>query len=76
MLLLKVPIPVPSLVLVVKAIVGLRAVLQHTPRAETVEPFAVDILPPLLAVVVVILEETVVVNNATLPKVVKESCAP
>ena len=76
MLLLKVPIPVPSLVLVVKAIVGLRAVLQHTPRAETVEPFAVVIFPPLLALVVVMLEEVVVLNVAKPLKVIKESCAP
>ena len=46
-------VPVPSEVLL-SAVVGLGAVLQQTPRADTVAPPSEDMLPPLSAVVGVI----------------------
>ena len=58
--LVNVPIPVPSLVLVNKAIVGLGVVLQQTPRAVTAAPPSVLIVPPLLAVVLVMDDMAVV----------------
>ena len=60
MLLVKLPVPVPSTVLVVNAIVGFWLVLQTTPLAVIEAPPSEVILPPLLAVVEVI-DETVVV---------------
>ncbi len=64
MLLVKVPSPDPSVVLVVKAIVGLAEVLQHTPLAviEVSDPEEVTV-PPLEAEFV-IMEDTVVVVTA------------
>jgi hypothetical protein len=59
--LVNVPIPVPSVVLVDKAMVGFAVVLQQTPRAVTAAPPSVLIVPPLLAVVLVIADIAVVV---------------
>ena len=61
MALVNVPIPVPLVVLVGKAIVGFGVVLQQTPRAVTAAPPSVLIVPPLLAVVFVIAVTAVVV---------------
>jgi hypothetical protein len=43
-------------------VVGLAEVLQHTPRAVTVAPPSLDILPPLVAAAWVIEDAAVVVN--------------
>ena len=53
-LLVNVPVPVPSVVLVLNAIVGFADVFQHTPRAVTGAFPSLVIFPPLLAVVCVI----------------------
>lgn len=53
-LLVKVPVPVPSVVLVVKAMVGFAVVLQQAPRAVTVAPPSATTSPPPSAVVLVI----------------------
>ena len=55
------PIPVPSVVLVDKAMVGLAVVLQQTPRTVTAAPPSVLIVPPLPAVVLVMADMAVVV---------------
>jgi hypothetical protein len=65
-LLVKLPVPVPLFVLVVKAIVGFCVVLQTTPLAVIVPPPSLLILPPLLAVVEVMEETVVVVRVARL----------
>ena len=62
MVLVNIPVPVPSVVLVDKAIVGFAAVLQQTPRAVTVDPPSAVMLPPLEAVVVVLDVIAVVVS--------------
>ena len=54
MALVNIPIPVPSVVLVDKAMVGFTVVLQQMPRAVTLAPPSAVTLPPLAAVVVVI----------------------
>ena len=59
--LVKLPIPVPSVVLVDKAMVGFAAVLQQTPRTVTAAPPSLLIVPPLVAVVFVIAVIAVVV---------------
>ena len=46
--LVKLPVPLPSVVLL-SAVVGLEEVLQHTPRAVTIEPPSSVIFPPLCA---------------------------
>ena len=58
MALLNIPVPVPSVVLVNKAMVGFAVKLQQTPR--------VVMLPPLVAVVMVmaVVEAVVIVANA------------
>jgi hypothetical protein len=53
-LLLKLPVPVPSEVLLL-AVVGPETVFQHTPLAVTVEVPAEETLPPQVAVVCVML---------------------
>jgi len=63
--LMKVPVPVPSLVLVVSAVVGLTDVLQHTPRAVTVAPPSAVTLPPLVAVVCAMEVAAVVITAGT-----------
>jgi hypothetical protein len=62
MLLAKLPVPLPSVVFVFKATVGLLLVLQHTPLAVTAAPPSLVILPPLLAVVLAILVIVVVLK--------------
>jgi len=62
MLLVNVPVPVPSTVLVVNAVVGLALVLQQIPLAVMVAPPSDVMLPPLVAVVVVMLVGVVVVS--------------
>ena len=62
MLLAKAPLPVPSVVLVARAIVGFAVVLQQTPRAVMVAPPSSVILPPLAAVVFVMDVAAVVVR--------------
>ena len=47
----KLPVPMPSLVLVGRAIVGLGEVLQQIPRTVTEAPPSLLIVPPLIAVV-------------------------
>lgn len=61
MALVNVPMPVPSVVLVDKAMVGFTVVLQHTPRTVTAAPPSVVMLPPLVAVVLVMAATAVVV---------------
>ena len=61
--LVKVPVPVPSLVLVSSAVVGFALVPQQTPRAVTAfAPWPV-ILPPDVAVVAIITDASVVVRD-------------
>jgi hypothetical protein len=66
MALVNVPMPVPSFVLVDKAMVGFAVVLQQTPRAVTVAPPSLVTLPPLAAVVIVMADVVAVltVGNA------------
>ena len=61
----KEPVPVPSVVLVVKEIVGLVLVDQTTPLAVIDAPPSVVILPPEMAEVVVIEAIPVVVSVGT-----------
>ena len=72
-LLANVPAPVPSEVLVVRAIVGPDVVPQHTPRAVTVAPPSEVMFPPPVAVVVVMALAAVVlsVGNTGFAPVVK-----
>ena len=64
-LLIKDPVPVPSVVLKF-AIVGFAAVFQQTPRAVTAAPPSVVILPPLVAVVPVmaLITEVLLITGA------------
>ena len=64
MLLLKLPMPFPSLVRLSK-MVGFVLKLQHTPLAVTVAPPLLVISPPQLAVVCVVLEIEAVVNTGS-----------
>jgi len=63
MALVKVPIPVPSVVFVVSAIVGLAAVPQQTPRTVMGDPPSEVTFPPLVAVVDVMAVAAVVVTE-------------
>ena len=72
---IKLPVPLPSVVLVVSAAVGPGEVLQQTPRAVTAEPPSLLILPPLRADVFVIKLSAEVLIWATL-SVVKLNSAP
>ena len=77
MLLVNDPLPVPSTVLVVNAIVGLAVVLQQIPLAVMVAPPSEVMFPPDVAVVVVMLETTVVVSvGKVAPFVVNTLSAP
>mgnify|MGYP006343134289 CR=1 FL=1 len=78
MALVNVPIPVPSVVLVDKAIVGLAVVLQQTPRTFTAAPPSVLIVPPLLAVVLVMddIAVVVIVGMVEVDAVVKTESPP
>ena len=62
MVLVNTPVPVPSTVFVVNAIVGLAVVLQQIPLAVMVAPLSLVIFPPLVAVVPVIADAAVVVS--------------
>ena len=64
MALVNIPVPVPLVVLVDKAMVGFAPVLQQTPRAVMVAPPSAVTLPPLAAVVRVIAVAAVVVTVA------------
>ena len=76
--LVNVPIPVPSVVLVDKAMVGLGIVLQQTPRAVTAAPPSVLIVPPLPAVVFVmaVIAVVVIVGMLEVAAVVKIESPP
>ena len=63
MLLVKLPVPAPSEVML-SVMVGVALVLQQTPRAVTVAPPSEVTLPPPIAVVCVIPFTAVVVNTA------------
>ena len=64
--LVKMPAPVPLVVLVDKAMVGFTVVLQQTPRTVTGAPPSATTLPPLVAVVIVTddMDAVVTVGNA------------
>lgn len=75
--LVKLPIPVPSVVLVDKAMVGFAVVLQQTPRAVTVAPPSLLMLPPLVAVVLVMaVTAVVVIVGIVLVDVVVKTLSP
>ena len=77
MLLVNVPVPVPSTVLVANAIVGLTVVLQQIPLAVMVAPPSEVMFPPDVAVVPVMFDAAVVVSVATIaPLVVNTLSAP
>ena len=76
MLLVKVPVPVPSVVLG-SEVVGFTEVLQHTPLAVIAAPPSLVISPPLLAVVVAIaITLAVVITGAESATVVNETSDP
>ena len=60
--LVNIPVPVPSVVLVLNTIVGFTDVLQQTPRAVILAPPSLVTFPPLVAVVDVI-EDVVAVER-------------
>ena len=62
MLLVNAPVPLPSIVFVVKDIVGLAVVLQQIPLAVMVAPLSLVMFPPLVAVVPVMVDAAVVVS--------------
>ena len=62
MLLVKLPVPLPSVVWL-SAVVGFCEVLQHTPRAVTVAPPSEVTLPPQVAEVSVTLLTATVVTE-------------
>jgi hypothetical protein len=75
-LLVKMPVPVPSVVFVVRATVGAVVVAHTTPRAVTALPLSEVTSPPAVAVVFVIAEANAVVtdggfNESTVPLKVK-----
>ena len=74
-LLVKVPDPVPSVVLEL-AVVGFWTVLQQTPLAIIAAPPSVVIFPPLEAVVLVIAVSTVVVRVGKVANVVAVTSLP
>ena len=76
MLLVNVPVPVPSTVLVVNAIVGLALVLQQIPLAVMVAPPSEVMFPPDVAVVVVMLLIVFVVTVGIVVNVVNVCCVP
>ena len=65
MLLVKLPVPDPSVVML-SLVVGLEEVLQHTPLAVTDDPPSDVTFPPLVAVVVVMEDAAVVVTAGRL----------
>ena len=74
-LLVKVPEPVPSVVLLFE-IVGFVVVAQQTPFADIVEPPSLVTVPPLVAVVLVIAVMAVVVTTGASARVVNASWPP
>ena len=75
-LLVKAPVPVPSLDLVERLMVGLDAVPHTTPRAVTAAPPSEETFPPLLAVVAAMLLTVVVLRVGVLTVVVKDTWFP
>jgi hypothetical protein len=75
MLLVKLPVPVPSEVLL-PAVVGLADVLQQIPRAVTSAPPSAVTFPPLEPPAAVIEDTAVVVTVGVLKGVVKLISAP
>ncbi len=69
MLLANAPVPVPSVVLVVRAVVGLAAMLQQIPLTVTSAPPSKVTLPPLMAVVIATPYAAVVVTAGTVATV-------
>ncbi|NTW49013.1 MAG: hypothetical protein HGB19_04625 [Chlorobiales bacterium] len=65
MALVKLPVPVPSVVFVLNAVVGLGLVPQQTPRAITAAPPSDVMFPPLAAVICVMPVAAVVVKTGT-----------
>ena len=76
-LLVKTPVPVPSVVLLL-AVVGLTEVPQHTPLAVTVAPPSEVTLPPLDAVVdaVAVVVPVVTVGGTAIAGVVNVTSLP
>ena len=76
--LVNVPIPLPSVVLVDKAMVGFAVVLQQTPRTVTAAPPSELIVPPLPAVALVMADTAVVVitGMVAIADVVKTESPP
>ena len=73
--LLKVPVPVPFVVLS-SAVVGLAEVLQQTPLAATVAPPSDVTFPPLVALVGVIEDGAVVETVGVIVEEVKDTSFP
>jgi hypothetical protein len=69
-------VPVPSVVFVVRAIVGFGVVPQTIPLAVTADPPSDDMFPPLVAVVDAMELAAVVAASVGVVKVVKLICAP
>ena len=59
------PVPVPSTVLVVNAVVGFAVVLQHIPLDVMAAPLSLVIFPPLVAVMAVMADAAAVVSVGT-----------
>lgn len=75
MLLVKIPVPDPSIVLL-SLVVGLPDVLQQTPLAVTEAPPSSVTFPPLVAVVEVTADGVVVVTEGSNASVVNEASLP
>ena len=73
--LVKLPVPVPSVVLLLE-IVGLADVPQQTPLAVTTAPPPEVTFPPLEALVEVIEDTAVVVTVGAVAEVVKDTSLP
>jgi hypothetical protein len=71
-----VPVPVPSVVFVVRAVVGFVAVPHTIPLAVTADPPSDDMFPPLVAVVDAMELAAVVAKVGATASVVKLISAP
>jgi hypothetical protein len=71
-----VPGPVPSVVFVVRAVVGFGVVPHTIPLAVTADPPSDEMFPPLVAVVEAMELAAVVAASVGVVKVVKLICAP
>jgi hypothetical protein len=69
-------VPVPSVVFVVRAVVGFEVVPHTIPLTLTADPPSVVIFPPLVAVVDAMELAAVVAAKVGVVKVVKLICAP